>query len=181
MTTRRRWTAIIAGGAAVVLVASIVTALISSRTTAGGRHAGAPPPAATATPATTAPASATPAATGPTPTVASPPKPTDVAAARACQAFSVYLADAQKGTIPKAVGAKLVNTSGALLRGARAAEAAGRPLPKWAELGSALLAAAADVVNHDAKALATDGANADASCQRVPAGAATAGGYHRGG
>jgi hypothetical protein len=170
MMPRRRWTAVAAGVVLVVVAASVVAGVVSSRTTGRRAPAGNPPPA-TAGPATTVSG----------PTVASRAAPADVAAARACQAFSLYLASAETGTIPKAVGTQLVRKAGVLLRGARRDRSAGKPLPKWAALGSELLAAAADVVNHKAKALATDGADADRSCATIPDAAARAGGYRRDG
>jgi hypothetical protein len=171
MTSRRRWTVVAAGVVVVVLAGSVVAGVVSSRTAADRVPSSAPPPTPTTTTTTTVSG----------PTVTEVPTPADVAAARACQAFAVYLESAETGTIPKAVGARLVKTAGVLLRGARKDQAAGQPLPKWAGLGSELLAAAADVVNHKAKALATDGADADRSCATIPDAAARAGGYRRSG
>jgi hypothetical protein len=102
-----------------------------------------------------------------------------VAAARACQAFAVYLADAQKGSIPAAVGRRLIEDAGVLLQGAQQDKAKGRALPPWSALGADLLAAADDVVSHNSSALSTDGAAAAAQCRRVPAAAARAGGFKR--
>jgi hypothetical protein len=108
-----------------------------------------------------------------------PPAAADVAAARACQAFTVYLSDASAGVVPRVAGESLVDDADALLAGASGNGAATKPLPKWSQLGANLLSAAKDVVDHDSSALATDGAAAAQECQTVPAAAAVAGGYVR--
>jgi hypothetical protein len=122
----------------------------------------------------------------PSPVRSSPARPApaaaaaaDVSAARACQAFSTYLADASAGTVPQAAGQALVTGAEALLAGAKQDQAAGRPLPKWATLGANLISAADDVVHHDSASLQTDGAAAAQECQTVPAAAARAGGFVR--
>ena len=104
-------------------------------------------------------------------------RPDDVAAARACEDFSVYLADASKGQVPSAAGRQLADDAAALLGGASAAQAAGTPLPRWAPLGQDLIDAATDVVDGNAAALKKDGTAAAQACQTVPAGARTAGGF----
>lgn len=91
----------------------------------------------------------------------------------------MYLADAEAGRIPAAAGRRLVADAGVLLDGARADSKAGRSLPEWSGLASALVAAADDVVHRDASALASDGRDAATYCQAVPADAAAAGGFHR--
>jgi hypothetical protein len=152
----------------------------------GSGSGGRGPGAATAAPGATDPGATGPGTTGPGttgPGTTGPgtgaPTPAEVAAARACQAFSVYLEDASAGRVPAAVGTAVVRTASVLLRGARQDQAAGRPLPPWAPLGVAILAAAQDVVAHDEKALRTDGAEAGASCRSLPAAAARAGGFER--
>lgn len=121
------------------------------------------------------------AAVGPTGSAAagSAPAPADVAAARACQAFAVYLADARAGEVPAATGRTLVAAAAVLLQGAQEDQKAGRAPPRWAALGADLLAAADDVVSHRSEALSSDGAAAGASCQTIPATAAKAGGFVR--
>ena len=159
---RRRHRRLMVGAAAIVLVAlgsGVGLALSGGGTNHSGGRAGA---AATAT------------------TTAAAPTAADVAAARACQAFTVYLADAGTGTVPKADGEALVNDADALLTGAAKDQAANLPLPKWAHLGANLLSSAEDVVKHDSTSLQTDGALAAQECQTVPAAAARAGGYVRG-
>jgi hypothetical protein len=161
---RRRWK-LIAIAVVVILVASLAGGLIAANGSAsksGGAATSPPTSAATSPP------------TSPAPVLAA-----DVAAARACQAFQVYVADAETGTIPKAVGSRLVTDAGILLKGAKADHAAGRALPKWAALGSELLAAAADVLADKISALKADGADAQGNCALVPAAAARAGGYTR--
>ncbi len=112
---------------------------------------------------------------------ATAPATADVDAARACQAFNVFLADAGAGSVPKADGEALVDSAGKLLAGAGADQAAGRPLPRWAQLGADLVSATNDVVHGDSSSLKTDGAAAAAGCQQVPAAAARAGGFVSGG
>jgi hypothetical protein len=109
---------------------------------------------------------------------ASAPDPEDVAAARACAAFSTYLADASRGTVPRAVGENLTNAAYALVAGATAKDqgssaASGR----WTTLGEDLVAAADDVVQRDSGALSKDGTAAAEACQTIPAAARAAGGY----
>jgi hypothetical protein len=108
------------------------------------------------------------------------PAPADVAAARACAAFTVYLEDATHGRVPGSVGRALIEDAAVLLRGAETDKAAGRALPRWSTLGSDLLSAAEDVVDHKKTALESDGPAAAAQCRLVPAAAAAAGGYRRG-
>lgn len=125
-------------------------------------------------------ASPGPARAGPVPTPATATAmPADVSAARACQAFSTYLADASAGVVPRAAGQALVSDAEVLLAGAKQAQSSGRPLPKWAGLGANLLSAASDIVHRDSASLQTDGAAAAEECQTVPAVAAKAGGYLR--
>jgi hypothetical protein len=114
-------------------------------------------------------------------TAAAVPSSADIAAARACEVFTLYLSDADRGSVPKAVGTALVQSASALLSGAQTDQAAGRSLPKWSSLGSELIAAAQDVVGHDGTALRSDGAAAAAECRSVPAAAARAGGFVRSG
>jgi hypothetical protein len=156
---------------AVAVVIAIVASLTVTGLLTGGGHT-------SSSPSTAAPGAAT-APTGAATTTAGPPRAADVAAARACEAFEVYLQDAKAGHIPAAAGRRLVTTTGVLLRGTRADQKAGRTLPEWAELASNILASANDIVGHNDKALATAGAAADRSCQEIPAAAAAAGGYAR--
>jgi hypothetical protein len=130
-------------------------------------------------PSSSAPSSSAPSssATGGQATSTDPPAAEDVAAARACAAFSVYLADAGQGRVPQAAGEALVSDADALLDGAQADQAAGKPLPKWASLGEELINAADDVVKGDSAALKTDGTTAAEACQSVPANARAPGGY----
>ena len=123
--------------------------------------------------ATTAPVATAPVTTAP----GGPPAPTDIAAARACAAFTTYLDDASQGKVPAAVGQALTNDAYKLIAGAAQAQTAGQPLPKWTNLGEYLLAAADDVVNRDTSARSTDGAAAAKACQTIPGPARGAGGY----
>ncbi len=186
MTLRRRGRSTVVIVAVVIVAASVVVGIVASgglgarspAAGAGDAAGGRSEPATAVAPVATTPGAGSPAVTTPA-AGSSGAGSSDIAAARACQAFAVYLADARRGAIPRADGAKLVASAGTLLQGSRAARAAGDSLPKWAALGSELLSAADDVVGHNYKALATDGAAADRSCARVPAAAARAGGYRR--
>jgi hypothetical protein len=171
MAMRRRWGAAVA---AVVLLVVIVTAVVIGAV--GGGH---PTPRGTTSPPS-GPVSTTAPATTP-PTAAASPSAADVAAARACQAFAVYLEDATRGNVPAAAGRRLIEDAAALLQGSSKDQTAHRALPKWAPLGSDLLASADDVVTHKSAALRTDGAAAGAQCRKVPASAARAGGFQRAG
>jgi hypothetical protein len=154
--------------AAVVALAVIVGVVAIGISVAGHRslQVATPPPssASIATTPTTAPP---------------PPSAADIAAARACEAFVVYLADAQSGEVPAAAGRDLIEDAAVLLRGANADKAAERALPRWSGLGADLLDAAEDVVEHNSEALETDGAAAGAQCRTVSASAARAGGFSR--
>ncbi|MHB1536277.1 MAG: hypothetical protein ACYC1D_17025, partial [Acidimicrobiales bacterium] len=86
-------------------------------------------------------------------------------------------ADASKGSVPKAAGEALASAASKLVAGARADQAAGRPLPKWTTLGENLIAAGEDVVAGNSTALGTDGTAAAKACQTIPAPARQAGGY----
>jgi hypothetical protein len=132
----------------------------------GGAHSSA------GAPATTAPGEP---ATGPTTTAA--PAAVDVAAARACQAWDVYLTAALTGEVSAAQGQRLLTATEVLIAGASQDQAAGRPLPKWEELGGDIINAADDVVNGDAEALGSDGAAVAAQCKTIPAAADAAGGF----
>jgi hypothetical protein len=170
---RLQWR-IAAAVAALAVVASIVAIGVSS---GGSSRQGAGSPASVSDPSASDPVSV---AVAPPPTAApAPPRPVDVAAARACEAFAGYLADAQKGSIPATAGRTLIEDASVLLQGAQSDQAAGRALPPWAALGADLLAAAEDVVSHTSSALTTDGAAAGAQCRTVPAAAARAGGFQR--
>jgi hypothetical protein len=151
----------------VVLIAGAVVAVVAL----GGFWSSSSRPASAgpkSTPTTALPTSAT----------ASPaPAPADVDAARACAAFNNYLAQAGQGRVPKATGEALTNDAYQLLAGASQAQASGRPLPKWTNLGEYLIAAADDVVNKDSSALSKDGTAAADACQTIPEAARLAGGY----
>ena len=160
-----------------IVAASIVGGVTSGGGSSPARGAG---PSSSSIPSAASPAATSPSAASPAPTTAdAKPTAAGVAAARACEAFEVYVEAASKGTIPKAVGTRLADAAGALLKGARADQSAGRALPKWAPLGSDRLAAADDIVDGKATALKTDGTAADTACATLSAAAARAGGYKR--
>jgi hypothetical protein len=158
--------------AAIVSLAVIVAGVVIGLSAVGG-SASAPSVTTTTTPATDPTTATAPPATSAAPSAA------DVAAARACQAFVVYLEDAQNGRVPAAVGRTLIADAGVLLQGANQDRAAGRALPKWSALASHLIAAADDVVAHRTAALQTDGGAVGTQCQAIPAAAARAGGFSR--
>jgi hypothetical protein len=164
--------------AAVVSLAVIVSAVVIGLVSAGGSSAG-PSVAATA-PDGGAPTTVLtpPGSTAPT-TAPAAPTAADIAAARACQAFVVYLEDAQSGRVPAAAGRTLIADVAVLLKGAKKGQSATKALPPWATLASDILAAANDVVSHKSAALKTDGASAGAQCRSIPAAAAQAGGFER--
>jgi hypothetical protein len=127
---------------------------------------------------TPSPASRSTALTPTTAPVASAPDPEDVAAARACAAFSTYLADASRGTVPRAVGENLTNAAYALVAGAATkVQGASAASGRWTTLGEDLVAAADDVVQRNSGALSKDGTAAAEACQTIPAAARAAGGY----
>jgi hypothetical protein len=167
---------------AVVSLAVVVSAVVIGLVSAGGSSAG-PSVAATvpdggAPTTVVTPPGSTAVTTAPT-TPAGPPTAADIAAARACQAFVVYLEDAQTGRVPAAAGRTLIADVAVLLKGAKKGQSSTKALPPWAALASDLLAAANDVVSHKSAALKTDGASAGAQCQSIPAAAAQAGGFER--
>jgi hypothetical protein len=177
---------------AVVALAAIVAVVVIGLVDSGSSGGHAAPPDSIAggsvpsdsvpsdsVPSDSVPSSAAPSQSAPSPTTTDRPSAADVAAARACQAFAVYLEDAEKGQVPAADGRALVGDAAALLSGAARDEKAGRALPKWAALGSDLLAAAQDVVTHKEASFRTDGAVAASQCRLVPASAAKAGGFQR--
>ena len=111
------------------------------------------------------------------PTTTAAPDPADVAAARACQAWDVYLSAALTGEVSPAQGESLLSAAEVLIAGAQQDQAAGRPLPKWAALGGDIINGADDVVNGDAETLQADGAKVAADCKTVPSAADVAGGF----
>jgi hypothetical protein len=161
----------------VVLVAAPLTAAVALSGSASAppapgaaaQSSSAPSTTTTASPSTAAPTTAAPAT--------SAPAPADVAAARACAAFTTYLTDAGQGNVPKADGQAVTNDAYQLVAGASQAQAAGKPLPKWATLGENLIAATDDIVNRDSTALSKDGTAAAKACQTIPDAARVAGGY----
>jgi hypothetical protein len=156
----------LAGTGAVIVVAVVgIGFLLASTTGALGGASSNSSSVATTTP----PSAAS--------TTTAPPLAADVTAAKACEAFNVYLADAAKGGVSEADGQALINAAGTLLDGAQADQAAGRPLPKWAGLGEDLVNAAQDIVNSDTTAFKTDGPEAAEACQTIPVSARLAGGY----
>lgn len=167
----------------IVVIVGFVTAPIVAIALSGSASPGraglpATTPPVTIPPVTTPLVTTPPVATAPVTTAPDgPPTPTDIAAARACAAFSTYLDDASQGKVPAAAGQALTNDAYQLVTGASQAQTAGKPLPKWTNLGEYLLAAADDVVNRDTTALSTDGAAAAQACQSIPGPARAAGGY----
>ena len=140
-----------------------VVAVTSSLALVGGGHGsnvGSSPPTTSAAPTTTA-----------------APDPADVAAARACQAWDVYLGAALTGEVSSAQGESLLSAAEVLISGAKQDQAAGRALPKWATLGGDIINGADDVVNGDAETLQSDGASVAADCKTVPTAADVAGGF----
>ncbi len=79
--------------------------------------------------------------------------------------------------MPRAAGQAVTDAESQLLAGASQDQAAGKPLPKWANLGEALVAATDDIVNRDSSALSKDGPAAAQACQTIPEAARVAGGY----
>lgn len=166
----------------VITVPIVAVVALTGSSSTSGREGAAPTPAtAAATPTTTRLPSGAPQTSAPSPGAPSPsaPPPTaaDIAAARACAAFTTYLADAGQGRVPPAAGQALSDDAYRLLDGASQDQAAGKPLPQWANLGEYLIAAADDVVNNSSSALSKDGPAAAQLCQTIPTAARVAGGY----
>jgi hypothetical protein len=163
-----------------VAALAVVVSIVAIGLSGGGSSGGGSGSSVSAPGSVSDPGSVTdPASVAPSTAADPASKTADVAAARACEAFVVYLGAAQKGSIPAAVGRTLIGDAGVLLQGARQDKAANRALPAWSALAADLLAAAEDVVSHKSAALATDGAAAGALCRTVPAAAASAGGFQR--
>jgi len=146
-------------------VVAVLVAVLLLGVVAFGQFSSSPAKVGTGSPAAPAPATTV------------PLTPADVAAARACAAFTTYLADAGQGRIPQSVGKALTADADQLLAGASQDQAAGKPLPQWTTLGEYLIAAADDVLNHNSSALSKDGTAAAQACQTIPEAARAAGGY----
>ncbi|MDQ6782854.1 MAG: hypothetical protein M3063_05310 [Actinomycetota bacterium] len=102
----------------------------------------------------------------------SPPDPSDVQAAKACEAFSKFLSQ-------KATGGDIIKATRPLLAGSTEAQASSVPGPKWADLGANLINAAGDANTGDTVDLANKGNIIAAECGSIPGPAKQAGGYVR--
>jgi hypothetical protein len=103
--------------------------------------------------------------------------PIDVQAARACHQMQVFIAHATGGGTTSADGQAILDAAQPLLSGTAEAQAAGKPAPKWAELGADLVQTAADINSGDAQTISADGNKVADQCGTLSAAAKTAGGF----
>lgn len=105
------------------------------------------------------------------------PNPQDVAAARACEAFSNYVDAVGNHQSSSTLRQAALDKATVLTNGSADAQQQGRPLPKWAGLGADLVELIGDVNTQDTTAEQADAPKVANACGKIPSAAKRAGGY----